>query len=287
MKLKYLHFLSKFSIPFFLVSTFYSSAASADAYAPGTFTFKPLNINVSSFSGGFTAQDSKFISTGLNATTGTVFPLVPEIRTIKTDAYRTTLPFGFSESDRNGIGYGVEMGYVIGRDWEAFGRAGYSHERPMPRFTVGNRSYDFHERNNYGLSLGVRHYIDMESAWKPFFAAALGFVSQGQTKARIYGHALLSNNPNNDPLLGNYRLLKAKALLSCELAIGTDYAFNKNWALSASVAVRYNQRGGSNVINTPGFFSPQLGPFPPQADIYADNKQRWYIPVTLSLKFMF
>jgi hypothetical protein len=261
-------------------------AVPAVAYEAGMFTFKPLNVNIASINRGFRSPDSRFKATGLDATSGTVFPFFDQTRRLHESAFRTTVPLGFSESDRNAVAYGIEMGYLVYGNCEVFGRVGYSHERPMPRFTVGDRSYDFNARNNYALSLGLRHYMNTDSAWKPYLAAAFGFVSQGETKAKIYGHSLFANDPKSDPFIGKYKLLKRKALFSFELSLGTDYILNKNWALSASVAVRYNQRAGSTVINTPGVMT-MFGPLPPRSDHYADSKQRWYIPVTVSLKFMF
>jgi opacity protein-like surface antigen len=264
-----------------------SSPAQADAYAPGTFTFKPINANIASYIFRRKSTDSVITANAFNFVTGitTAFRL-------PTPAFRSPLSFGFHESDRNGTGYGVEMGYVIGWDWEIFGRAGYSRERGLERFLVGNNSFDFKTRNNYGLSLGARHYFDLDSAWKPFIALAAGYTSQGETKAQINAHSALSENISLDPSLGTYKLLKRQNLFSFELSAGTDYVFNKNWALTCTVALRYNQRGGSSTVNTPGFLVMTPGlpfPFPvPAGPVkYADHKQRWYIPVTFSLKFMF
>jgi opacity protein-like surface antigen len=272
-----------------IAASFNSTTVHAAAYAPGTFTFKPINVNMASLTMGLEAKDSFIVSEGINF----LNPAAPVNMRVPVNVYRSPMPFGFNECDRNAIGYGVEMGYVIGRDVEVFGRAGYSHERPKARFIVADRSFEFKPRNNYGLSLGARYYINLESAWKPFLSVSAGYTSQGETKAQIYAHSPLAlSNIEFDQSIGIYKLLKQQNLFSFELSAGTDYAFNKNWALSCSVALRYNKRGGSSSINTPGALSTVPGvPFPvqlpPRVVSYSDHKQQWYIPVTVSLKFMF
>lgn len=270
------------------LTSFVAQPLHAEAYAPGTISFKPLNVNVTNYTFGLTGKDSRFRSTG--------FTYIPDfnVREVtfdrKINVFRSPASWGFNEGDRNGNSYGVELGYLFGMDWEIFGRVGFCRERGKGAFYAGDQLYTFRTRNDYGLSLGVRHYVDMDSNWKPFLAVAFGWVSQGKTKARVKAHSPFAAFPEQDTVVfGDYTLLKHQNLFTFELSAGTDYVFHPNWALSTYIAVRYNQRGGSQTTSYPAAFTEFNGipfPLPPREMKYSDNKQRWYIPLVVSLKCM-
>jgi len=265
------------------------SQSYADPYAPGTLTIKPLNFNFSTFGIGFRQKDSQFNVPGL------LLPNVspPNATSIlirgKENAYRSPLNFGFQESDRNGIGYGAEIGYLVAQNWEIFGRAGYCHQRPNGRILFGNLSFNFKSRNNYGFAVGTRLYFDFDSKWRPFVAAALGFTQQGKAKATINAHSpYTAFSSKTDVPIGNYTLAKSKMLASFELNVGIDYAFTSNIAMTFNAGLRYNQRAGGSTFTTPATLTTYPFPFlvPATTGTYKDHKQHWYIPVTVSLKFM-
>jgi hypothetical protein len=246
------------------------------AYAPGTFSIKPINFNFGSFAFGFKHQDSQLSSL-------TSQP----VSTIKTDAFKRPVNFGFAESDRNGVGYAFELGYVIKNDWEFFARAGYCREAGNGAFHFGINTIKFQDRDNYGFSFGPRKYFDFQSPWKPFVQAAAGLTIQGDTKANIAWHNPAGFGIATDIYIREYKLAKQSTLFNFELGLGTDYTFTDYFALSLSVALRYNQRGGGSTVAIPGNNTSFLFPVPPTTLTYRDNKQHWYVPITLSLKFMF
>jgi hypothetical protein len=248
------------------------------AYAPGTVGLKPVNFNFGRLAFGHQNNDSFFSYNPVS--------FYNTVNNVKTDAFRRGFDMGFAESDRHGFGYGVELGVVVYDDWELFGRFGYCREKGNGRFNTGDYSFDFKNRNNYGFSFGPRKYFDFQSSWKPFVQLAAGFTVQGKTSSTILGHPITNNDLNNDIPIGNYKLTNRKTLFTGELGIGTDYAFTDYFALSFSVAVRYNQRGGSSTTQLPGLNIPFV-PLSPTTFTYKSNIQRWVVPFTLSLKFMF
>ena len=242
------------------------------AYAPGTFSIKPINVSFSNLTFGKRRQDS-FLAT----------PSSKTINNIKTDVFNKAVDLGFAESDRNGVGYGIELGYLIMNDWEFFARGGYCREEGHASFSFGSATLKFKNRHNYGFSFGPRKYFDFQSPWKPFVQAAAGFTVQGQTKALISWH----KPPQADVPISIFQLAKRKTLFNFEFGLGTDYAFTDYVALSFNVVVRYNQRDGGSFNNIPGNFTAFHPSVLPTTLTYKDDKQRWCVPFTFSLKFMF
>lgn len=260
----------------------------AQAYEAGTISIKPLNFNLNNFSLGTRPKDSSFSIPTFAPTPD--FSGVRQItKSSKLNGWRSPLQFGFSEGDRNGNSYAFEAGYVVIKDWEVFGRAGFCHERPKGQFIQGSEhSFRMKPRNDWALSLGLRRYFETSNAFKPFLSVSMGFVSQGATKLKYWAHNIFAGNVVKDDIFqGQKNLVNRQALFSFEAALGADYVFNKNWAISGSVAARYNQRGSSKTVLLP--YVPGLAPFPVPARplTYKDNKQHWYMPVTLSIKCMF
>lgn len=249
-----------------------------NAYKAGTIGLKPINFNFGRLAFGHQRPDSFFSYDPVSFNN--------PVNNVKTDAFRRGFDMGYAESDRNGFGYGVELGVVVYDDWELFGRFGYCRERPNGRFITGDYSFDFKHRNNYGFAFGPRKYFDFQTPWKPFVQLAAGFTVQGKTNSTILWHPATSSNADSDIPIGNYKLTNKKVLFTGELGIGTDYAFTDYFALSFSVAVRYNQRGGASATQLPGLNIPFV-PISPTTLTYKSNYQRWVVPFTLSLKFMF
>ncbi len=284
MPLKFIRLSRGFFVGSTLISLLGASPLSAEAYAPGTFTFKPFNVNLGNYALGFRQPDSKIITAGIDPLTQTSIPV-----NLKENVYRSPVNFGFAESDRNGYGYGVEAGYVIGWDTEIYGRIGMNRQRGTGKFLVGDYSFRFQHRDNYGFALGARHYLDFQSSWKPFFGANMGLTKQGSANAKIYGHHPFNGfYADKDQFIGKYRLAKSSTLINFEISAGTDYAFTKRLALSLSIGLRYAQRGGGSTVQIPAFTptNPFPFPLPARSVTYADNKQHWYVPITASLKFM-
>lgn len=273
---------SRYILLFSFIMLCLTGSSDGYAYEAGTFSIKPLNITFSSIMPTLRHKDSSFNTTG-PVLVPAVFPLPQQTRTVRDAAWHKILQFGFSEGDRNGYGYGFEAGYVFLKNAEIFARAGFCSENPSIQFVVGDRSYRFQRRTNYGLSLGFRYYYDLNPSWKPYASAAFGFVSQGKATSNIYWHNPFNRTTTTDPLIGRFNMLKASYLPSFEMAVGTDYLFTPRVVLSAAIGLRYTKRGGSTVINTPGAV---VGiPLPARRLVYSDYKPEWSIPVTFSLKF--
>lgn len=249
----------------------------AEVYPAGTFSVKPININFSSFTFGLREPDSKISSEGRSPRTG-----VLETTNFRDDVYKTPLSLGFHESDRNGYGYGIELGYVIGWNTEILLRAGASREKGKKIISIAERTFDFDARNNYGFALGARKYFDCDKTWRPFIGVVAGFTVQGATKALVREHNPFTFLLYNDPAIGKFTLLKQKTLYNFEVHAGTDYLFNETWALTFNVGLRYGQRGGSSSITTPGLVTT-----PARVVNYMDNRDRWFVPITVSLKIIF
>lgn len=267
-----------------LAGVLLTGSAGAEAYAPGTFSFKPLNVNIASFTLRKNLKDMRFATIGTQANGNNV--------QVNHDgaAFHAPLSFGFAECDRGGYGYGAEAGYVVGADTEIFARGGFNRETPSGQFVVGDMSLRFKARTNYGFALGLRKYVDMKSVWKPFFGFAGGFVRQGDANATVFAHGRRSGAgvEFDNVSHGNYRIQRSITNYNLELAAGTDYEFTKNISMTFSVGMRYHTR--SNRINS--ITTPQVVVQIPVANITVpsrtltikDNKQRWHFPVTVSLK---
>jgi hypothetical protein len=275
MSLKFNNFKSQFCA--MLIACLGST--SSMAYEAGTFTFKPINANITSMSFGLQKKDSKFRTVGLS------FPTFQDVPVSKTEsAYRSPVSFGFQESDGAYLGYGVEAGYLVAKNWEIFGRVGYGHQHPNGRTMFGDLSTDFKPRNNTGFGIGSRLYFETASPWQPFVGAGAGVTLQGETKLTLNMRS--GHFTNTDLAFGTYKVFGRKTLYSGEISAGTDYVFNKNLALTLSVALRYSDRGGATTLTTPPF-ALGTGQIVRRTLYYKDNRQRWYLPITMSLKFMF
>ena len=258
-----------------------SSQSVAEVYPAGTISIKPININFVTILFDQRHPDSKIYTDARNRQ-GVVIPHL-----WKDDDYKTQFSAGFGESDRNGYGYGIELGYVLGWNTEVLLRAGVSRENGINQRRVGERALDFHDRNSYGVSIGGRHYYDVDPSWRPFVGAVAGLTVQGATKAKVTGHrSAVAGVGAPGPFIGNFTMLKQKTLFNAELHAGTDYLFNETWGMSVSVGVRYGERGGKKTTVIPTASPPTNPANVPRAITYTDNRDQWTFPVTVSLKIV-
>lgn len=124
------------------------AAVQDSSYKQGTFTIKPLTINISTLTHKHTKNDSR-------------------INGFEIDAYATR-GFGLNHPTRNGLSYSIELGYFPLKNFEIFVRPSYTYEKGIgtvwvaPAFDLTNRSLAFKSRSTYGGSVGGRKYFDIE-----------------------------------------------------------------------------------------------------------------------------
>lgn len=231
-------------------------------YPQGSFSLKPLTINMSTLSGKFSKNDSK-----LNGVAYDVFG---------------TRGFGLSHTTRNGLSYGLELGYFAFKNFELFIRPSFTFEKGADNIYLAptlnpaiDRALNFKNRTTYGFSFGGRKYFDLNKRWLPFVGAAIGFESQGATKAKVYSLSLVW--PTVKTPIGDFQLQGRKTYLIGDLEAGVDYKMT-DW-------LAFTLTAGLNIKQLPAAQTTTIINGVPFS--YKDNHRQVTFPLSLSVKFTF
>lgn len=239
----------------------FQEGAYAKSYEAGSITFKPLIVDFYDFTFG-SKKHSSYINT----------------RPVSIYRDAEFAPLG-ARADRNGVGYDIELGYMITQSLEAFALAGFTIEKPHKKVGVANipaplvNYFDFKKRYSYSAFLGGRYYWGLEGAWTPFVGGSLGVIWQEKTKAKLFSGP--ANAVAYTPI-GKFEALKSKWFMSGDFQVGVDYEFTKTWHLTLMSGAQYHPRAKtkkSRISNRTVY--------------YRDNWNRWSIPVSAAVKIVF
>ncbi|MBX9805306.1 MAG: hypothetical protein K2Y18_06095 [Alphaproteobacteria bacterium] len=245
----------------------------------GTITIKPLSVYFGAMTVGLSQKRQK-------------------INGIKLEAYRSPFGYMLNTTDRAGIGYNFELGYMITKSFEAFTILGITHETGMRKINVmfppfqgtfarsGNSlSIDFKPRNTFEVSLGGRYYWNTQKPWFPFVGLMGTLAFQEKVESTIYYK--LSNQFDTRSYVGPLVLQKRKTLFGGALQVGADYQFTQHIALTCALGVKYLSRPSVTL-------SSITSPTPPPAGFnrivnmsFRDNQSQWSFPVLAALKITF
>lgn len=238
-----------------------SAPLSGETYKQGNFSIKPLNLYLFSRGVGFGRKDSKIDSN-------------------EVDAFKGMRGLGFSSAERNGIGYSLELSYMLTNQIELYLTPQVIYEAPQDKISSDRggvlfRSFDFESRYTFGASLGGRYYFEIkDSKWVPHMGANLGFLRQGETKAVPFTRLPLGGG--FVPLGPSLQLQPARTIFTAAFEVGIDYRFNDTYALTFATGINFEQR--------PDETTTTLAGNPLQ---YQNNFPRFSVPVVASFKITF
>lgn len=236
--------------------TTYPSCSRAECYEEGTFSVKPISINLSTMMDGYRKKNARIDG-------------FPE------DPYRGRYGRIFHRGRNMGVGYDLELGYFLFTNIELCSILSYISERGNNISSIQHGAttfaYRFRTRKDAGILLGGRYFWTIEkSKWLPFVSVMGGITSQGATKTKI-------TNNGTGAILGVFKLQKRKTLGDVLLQAGADYRINECFALTFVAGAEYTNRDKQHQTPIPGF-TPVF---------YKDNFNRWTFPIQISLRITF
>jgi hypothetical protein len=222
-------------------------------YECGTINITPVIVGFGNFPFGFAPTDAV-----INGSTINVF--------------KATNNFVVSDVEKMAGGYSAELGYFFADNYQIKTRVSFLQDRGLslspPAFP---RRYGFNTRNSWAFSLGVDRYVTKKSEhWAPFVGLMGGFVFQEATSAVVYN---ISTNGGVIGTLGNATLQSAKRRFKASLELGTDYRFNKRWALGITSGLSFMERPAESYKS---IFNIQTS--------YRDNNKSLTIPFYVSIR---
>lgn len=226
----------------------------------GSFTVKPVNVNMSSIT-----FERRKTSAHINGH--------------RTNAFRSGFGLAANRPAQNGSGYDLELGYYLKSYLELFTIVGFSNERPIKKMLIrdlnvpmSNLLMNFKRRYSFGMTMGFRYYWETTSKWLPFVGAGVGVIILNKTKADVYDSSTFLPTPPFQSL-GKATLQRRKTLFDGRLMGGVDYQFSETFSLTLATGLQYHPRSKKTTSHTGG-----------RKITYRDNWNKLSIPFMVSLK---
>lgn len=245
-----------------------TTSRSGTMFKQGTVTLQPLSAVLTPLSLGKGKKDTKFMWDAQ-------FP----VHTMEQNMYKNQRSLGFGDGYRNGIGYRAELGYFVRDRLELFTDLGFSYEKGLDQATIiGPQAFKFKSRTTYNTGIGARYYFDTKSTITPYVGAVGGVEWQPRTKAAAYTY------PFTDftqflvvgPKIGDFTIFKSQQLFNGSLFAGFTYLFKENIALNLQAGLQYHQQNKRRMITIGG-----------NNYTISDNKNKFIVPLNISVKFSF
>lgn len=245
-----------------------SSSRSGQMFKQGTFTLQPLSLTMTELTFGKVKKDTQFTWDG-------GFPT----HRMETNMYQNQRSFGLSDGYRNALSYHAQVGYFIKDHIEIFTDLGISHEKELKDPTIiGPQAFKFDSRTTYHTGLGMRYYFETNSNIAPYVGVLAGVQWQPKTTANayVYNFADFTQFLVVGPKIGNFTIFKSQQLFNGGLLTGFSYLFKENIALNLETGLHYYQQNKEKNINIGGLNYT-----------IRDNKNKFTVPLNISIKFSF